>query len=67
MPDRILMKLPRGTRHAHDGYTCTIEGPGPKMWRLARQVGLQLQHSTHQSSSPSTFVSSSATENMFIL
>ena len=24
------MKLPRGTRHAHDGYTCTIEGPGPK-------------------------------------
>ena len=32
------------------------------MWRLARQVGLQLRHSTHQSSPPSTFVSSSATE-----
>ena len=30
MPDCILAKLPRGTRHAHDGYTCTIEGPGPK-------------------------------------
>jgi hypothetical protein len=26
MPDCILMKLPRGTRHAHEGYTCTIEG-----------------------------------------
>jgi len=37
------------------------------MWRLARQVGLQLHHSPHQSSSPSTCVSSYATENMFIL
>jgi len=37
------------------------------MWRLARQVGLQLHHSPHQSSSPSTCVSSYATEKVFIL
>ena len=29
-PECILTNLPRGKRHAHNGYTSTIEGPGPK-------------------------------------
>ena len=29
-PECILTNLPRAKRHAHNGHTSTIEGPGPK-------------------------------------